>query len=139
MGLTLSYPLVNRSATSRLTASRLLVAQTLLDIKDLEKKIVVEVREAVRQIKTEAKRVQAAGLARELAQKKLDAEEKKFEVGLSTSFNVLEFQEDLVEEQSNEIRAIIDHRKSRIRLRQVRATTLDAHNIQMSTDLDKDS
>ena len=139
VGLSMSYPLGNRSAKSRLTASRLLVAQTLLDIKDLEKKIVVEVREAVRQIKTEAKRVQAAGLARELAQKKLDAEEKKFEVGLSTSFNVLEFQEDLVEEQSNEIRAIIDHRKSRIRLRQVMATTLDAHNIQMSTDLDKDS
>ncbi|MCH7624060.1 MAG: TolC family protein [Nitrospinae bacterium] len=139
VGLRMSYPLGNRSAKSRLTASRLLVAQTLLDIKDLEKKIVVEVREAVRQIKTEAKRVQAAGLARELAQKKLDAEEKKFEVGLSTSFNVLEFQEDLVEEQSNEIRAIIDHRKSRIRLRQVMATTLDAHNIQMSTDLDKDS
>ena len=135
----MSYPLGNRSAKSRLTASRLQVAQTLLDIKDLEKKIVVEVREAVRQIKTEAKRVQAAGIARKLAQRKLDAEEKKFEVGLSTSFNVLEFQEDLVIDEIIEIRAILDHRKSRIRLRQVMATTLDSHNIQMSTDIDQDS
>ena len=139
VGVRMSYPLGNRSANSRLASSRLQVAQTLLDIKDLEKQIVVEVREAVRQIKTETKRIQATGLARKLAQRKLDAEEKKFEVGLSTSFNVLEFQEDLVEEQSNEIRALIDYRKAKIRLRQVMATTLDAHNIQMSAETDKNS
>jgi len=139
VGLRMSYPLGNRSAKSRLTASRLQVAQTLLDIKDLEKKIVVEVREAVRQIQTEAKRVQAAGVASKLAQRTLDAEEKKFEVGLSTSFNVLQFQEDLLLAQSIELRAIIDHRQSRIRLRQVTATTLKDHNIQMSTDIDNDS
>ncbi len=138
-GLKLSYPLGNRSAKSRLTASRLQVAQTLLDIKDLEKKIVVEVREAVRQIKTESKRIQAARVARKLAQEKLNAEEKKLEVGLSTSFNVLEFQEDLVEEQSNEIRALIDYRKSKIRLKQVMATTLDANNVRMSNGSEKDS
>ena len=139
VGLRMSYPLGNRSAKSRLTASRLQVAQTLLNIKDLEKQIVVEVREALRQIKTEAKRVEASRVARKLAQEKLNAEEKKLEVGLSTSFNVLEFQEDLVEEQSNEIRALIDYRKSKNRLKQVMATTLKAHNIQMSTDGDKDS
>lgn len=139
VGLRMSYPLGNRSAKSRLTASRLQIAQTLLDIKDLEKTIVVEVREAVRQIKTETKRVQASRIARKLAQEKLNAEEKKLEVGLSTSFNVLEFQEDLVEEQSNEIRALIDYRKSKIRLKQVMATTLDANNVKMSTDIDTDS
>jgi outer membrane protein len=135
-GLRLSYPLGNRSAKSRLTASRLKVAQTLLDIKDLEKNIVVEVREAVRQIKTESKRVQASRIARKLAEEKLNAEEKKLEVGLSTSFEVLEFQEDLVEEQSNEIRALIDFNKSKTRLRQVLATTLDSHNIQVSSEKD---
>ena len=57
-------------------------------------------------------------------------EEKKFEVGLSTSFNVLEFQEDLAEEQSNEIKAIIDYKKSKNRLRQVKAQTLKENNIQ---------
>ena len=136
VGVRLNYPLGNRSAKSRLTASRLKAAQTLLDIKDLEKKIVVEVREAVRQIKTEAKRVEATRVARKLAEEKLNAEEKKFEVGLSTSFNVLEFQEDLVLEQSNEIRALIDYNKAKIRLRQVLASTLDAHKIQMSSKKD---
>ncbi len=132
VGIQLSYPIGNRSAKSRLTASRLEAAQLLMDMKDLEKQIIVEVREADRQIETDVKRVQATRVARKLAEEKLSAEEKKFEVGLSTSFNVLEFQEDLAEEQSKEIKAIIDYNKSRIKLRQAMATTLEQHNITLA-------
>ncbi len=130
-GINLSYPLGNRAAKSKLATKRLEVAQLLLDIKDLEKTIVVEVREAHRQIKTDIKRVQATRVARKLAEEKLNAEEKKFKVGLSTSFNVLEFQEDLAEEQSNEIKAVIDYNKSLNRLNQVMARTLEAHDIKL--------
>ena len=130
-GINLSYPLGNRAAKSKLAIKRLEVAQLLLNIKDLEKTIVVEVREAHRQIKTDIKRVQATRVARKLAEEKLNAEEKKFKVGLSTSFNVLEFQEDLAEEQSNEIKALIDYNKSLNRLNQVMARTLEAHDIKL--------
>ena len=130
-GINLSYPLGNRAAKSKLAAKRLEVAQLLLDIKDLEKNIIVEVREAYRQIKTDIKRVQATRVARKLAEEKLNAEEKKFKVGLSTSFNVLEFQEDLAEEQSNEIKAVIDYNKSLNRLNQVMARTLEEHDIKL--------
>jgi len=130
-GINLSYPLGNRAAKSKLAIKRLEVAQLLLDIKDLEKTIVVEVREAHRQIKTDIKRVQATRVARKLAEEKLNAEEKKFKVGLSTSFNVLEFQEDLAEKQSNEIKAVIDYNKSLNRLNQVMARTLEEHDIKL--------
>ena len=130
-GINLSYPLGNRAAKSKLAIKRLEVAQLLLNIKDLEKTIVVEVREAHRQIKTDIKRVQATRVGRKLAEEKLNAEEKKFKVGLSTSFNVLAFQEDLAEEQSNEIKAVIDYNKSLNRLNQVMARTLEAHDIKL--------
>ena len=130
-GINMSYPIGNRAAKSRLAAKRLEVAQLLLDIKDLEQNIVVEVREAHRQIETDIKRVQATRVAQKLAEEKLNAEDKKFEVGLSTSFNVLEFQEDLAEEQSNAIKAVIDYNKSRNRLNQVIARTLEAHDIKL--------
>ncbi len=130
-GINLSYPLGNRAAKSQLTAKRLEVAQLLLDIKDLEKRIIVEVREAHRQIETDIKRVQSARIAQKLAEEKLNAEEKKFEVGLSTSFNVLEFQEDLAEEQSQAVKAITDYNKSRSRLNQVIAKTLEVHSIRL--------
>ena len=133
VGLKLSYPLGNRSAKAQLSASRLEKAQLILSIKDLEKSIIVEVREAVRQLKTDLKRINATRIARKLAEEKLKAEEKKFEVGLSTSFSVLEFQEDLAEEQSNEIKALIDFKKSKIRLRQVMATTLKENDIKLKS------
>ena len=54
------------------------------------------------------------------------------EMCIRDSFNVLEFQEDLAEEQSNEIKATIDYKKSKNRLRQVKAQTLADNNIQLT-------
>ena len=132
-GVKFSYPLGNRSAKSKLSASRLEKAQLILGIKDLEKKIILEVRESARQLKTDSKRIKAATVAKKLAEEKLKAEEKKFEVGLSTSFNVLKFQEDLAEAQSNEIKTIIDYKQSRVLFRKSIASTLKHHDITLTT------
>ncbi len=133
VGLLLNYPIGNRAAESRLTASRLQASQLLLEIKDLEKSIVVEVRKASRQILTDIKRVHAARVARQLAEEKLVAEEKKFAVGLSTSFEVLEFQTDLAEQESRELKAVIDYKKSLSNFQKVKASTLTAHNITLDS------
>ena len=132
-GVKFSYPLGNRSAKSKLSASRLEKAQLILDIKDLEKKIILEVRESARQLKTDSKRIKAATVAKKLAEEKLKAEETKFEVGLSTSFNVLTFQEDLAEAQSNEIKTIIDYKQSRVLFRKSIASTLKHHDVTLTT------
>ena len=132
-GVKFSYPLGNRSAKSKLSASRLEKAQLILGIKDLEKKIILEVRESARQLTTDSKRIKAATIAKKLAEEKLKAEGKKFEVGLSTSFNVLKFQEDLAEAQSNEIKTIIDYKQTRIRFRKSIASTLKHHDVTLTT------
>ncbi len=132
-GVKFSYPLGNRSAKSKLSASRMEKAQLILSIKDLEKKIILEVRESARQLKTDSKRIKAATVAKKLSEEKLKAEEKKFEVGLSTSFNVLKFQEDLAKAQSNEIKTIIDYKQSRIRFRKSTASTLKHHDVTLTT------
>ena len=132
-GVKFSYPLGNRSAKSKLSASRLEKAQLILGIKDLEKKIILEVRESARQLTTDSKRIKAATIAKKLAEEKLKAEGKKFEVGLSTSFNVLKFQEDLAEAQSNEIKTIIDYKQSRIRFRKSISSTLKHHDLTLTT------
>lgn len=131
LGVKFSYPIGNRSAKSKLSASRLEVAKLILNIKNLEKIIILEIREAIRQLKTDLKRIEASKIAKKLAEKKLRAEKKKFKVGLSTSFNVLEFQEDLAGEQSNEIKAIIDYNQSKVRFRKAIASTLKVHNIKL--------
>jgi outer membrane protein TolC len=131
-GLRLTYPLGNRAAQSQITVAKLNVQKLLYDLKDLEKKIVVEVREALRQLNTDAQRVEATHVSRKYAEEKLAAEDKKFKVGLSTSFTVLQFQEDLAKEQSKELQAIIDFNKSKIRMRKALATTLEDHHIEMA-------
>jgi outer membrane protein TolC len=133
LGVQLSYPLGNRSAESRLASSKLDAEQLLLDIKDLEKKIIVDVREAIRLLDTTAKNIDATRVARKLAEERLRAEEKKLKVGLSTSFNVLVLQENLATQESNEIKAVIDYNKAKIKLQQVQGTTLEANSIELST------
>ncbi len=131
IGLKFEYPIGNRAAKSSLTASKLEVEKTLIEIKNQEQQITLEVKEAVREIQTNIKRVNVTRVSKKLAEEKMSAEEKKFEVGLSTSFKVLEFQKDLAEEQSKEIKAIIDYTKSIVNLYKVAGVTLEKNNIEL--------
>ncbi len=134
VGLVFRYPLSNRQARGRLQQSRLAVRQQMLRIKNLEEDVVAEVRAAVRDVRTNAQRVRATRTASRLAQKQLDAEEKKLRVGLSTVFNVLDFQEDLAVERSNEINALTEYMQALIRLEAAKGTLLDAYNIVIQPD-----
>jgi outer membrane protein TolC len=73
--------------------------------------------------------VQAAQAAREFAQKKLEAEQSKFEVGMSTNYFVVQAQRDLSDAQNSELRAILNHRKSLVELERLQQTTLQNLNI----------
>ena len=73
--------------------------------------------------------MQAAQVARELAQQQLDAEKSKFEVGMSTNYFVVQAQRDLADAQNNELRAILNYRKALVELERVQQTTLQNLNI----------
>jgi outer membrane protein len=129
IGFTLRYPLGNQAAKSRFTRARLEVEQAKTILERTEQRILVEVREAVRTVETNIKRVSVTRGARELAQKKLEAEEKKLAVGLSSVREVLRFQDDLSSEQSREIRALTDYNVSLANLDRAKGTTLERLNI----------
>ena len=131
VGFRVEFPLRNRAAKSTLTRRKLETAQALLSLKNLEQQILLEVREAVRGILTAQKRVSATRAARVLTERQLDAEEKKFAVGLSTSFQVLFFQEDLARAQSIEARAITDQIRSLVTFRRVTGQTLIHHRVRL--------
>jgi outer membrane protein TolC len=132
VGLVFRHPLANRTAKSRVEQSRLAIRQQVLRIKDLEERIMEDVRGAARGVLASAQLVQASRAARRLAEKQLEAEEKKLRVGLSTVFFVLQFQQDLGDERSNEIRALTQYLKSLIRLEEAKDTLLQSYNIVVS-------
>jgi outer membrane protein TolC len=125
VGIAFRYPLGNQAAKSRFTRARLEVEQAKAILERTEQRIFVEVREAVRNVETNVKRVSVTRGARELAQRKLEAEEKKLAVGLSSVREVLRFQDDLSFEQSREIRALTDYNISLANLDRAKGTTLE--------------
>jgi len=131
IGLFLRVPLNGRSTKAELKKSRFEKEQALLSLNDLEQQIVTEVRGAVRQLETDKKRIEATKAAEEFARQVLLAEEKKHELGLSTSYELLQFQANLATATKNYLRAVIDYRKSIVALYQALGVTLERLNIEL--------
>lgn len=128
-GLQLTYPLGNRSARASFAKNRVALEQSTFSLKSLEQGVILEVKEAVRRVQTDFKRIESNRKARVLAEKKLEAETERFNVGLSTTKNVLDFQKDLATAQGNELRAITDYNKSLANLEKVQGISLDQYGI----------
>src|SRR5688572_17237794 len=110
--LTLSYPLLGSQADAQLARARLQRNQAMTRLRALEVQIAAEVTNAALTVQSNLKRVEAATAARELALKRLEAEQSKFDVGMTTNFFVVQAQRDLRDAQNTELRALADYRKS---------------------------
>ena len=131
VGLTLDIPLESVVSRARVTQAKLESDQAALRRRDLEAQALLEVDIAVRAVETDRQRAQAYRLARELAEEKLAAEEKKLEAGLSTNYTVLQQQRDLALARTNETRARVDYSLSLARLERAMGTSLEAKNIRL--------
>jgi len=130
-GLVLSYPLGNRSATSQYNKRQIEGQNARSSLASVRQQVIVSVREAVRRVQTDFKRIETTRSARIMAEKQLQAERERLNVGLSTTRFVLDFQRDLATAQGNELRAVVDYNKSLSNLARNKATTLDRYNIQL--------
>ena len=110
--VTLSYPIFANQATAQHARARLQRNQNLTRIRALEVQVAAEVANAALTVQSNLKRVEAATAARELAQKRLEAEQSKFDVGMTTNFFVVQAQRDLRDAFNTELRALADYRKS---------------------------
>jgi outer membrane protein TolC len=131
-GLVLSYPLGNRSAWSTYNKRQLEAKNAEVSLMNVRQQIIVGVREAVRRVQTDFKRIETTRSARIMAEKQLQAEQERLKVGLSTTRFVLDFQRDLATAQGNELRATVDYNKSLSNLSRHKATTLDRYNLQLN-------
>jgi outer membrane protein TolC len=117
--LTFSYPLGNRAANNALQQQNLLLKQALIDQRKVQLLVSRDIFQAVRNLETASKSVEVSRAATVLARTQLEAEQEKFRLGLSTSFTVLQFQNQLTSARSTEIRALSDYNEALGRLDQV--------------------
>ena len=109
VGMTFSYPLGKSAAEANLARARIEKDQQGARLRSLEVDVVREVREAAWQLEQNQQRIETARLSRELAVQRLDAEQRRFEVGMSTSFLVIQAQRDLAIAANNELQTYLDY------------------------------
>jgi HAE1 family hydrophobic/amphiphilic exporter-1 len=112
IGLNFSYPILNRRARGERGAALYTWESSKASLNSLEQNVQLEVRAAARDIDTARRTIAAAEKSRELAERNLDAERKKFENGMTTSFQVTQIQNDLSAARTAELQALAVYRQA---------------------------
>ncbi len=129
VSLNLKIPLSNSALKAQYASAKIQYDKSLLQIKTTEQSVIQEIRNAIREVESSLKMVHATRIARELAKSKLDAEIKKLETGLSTNYQVIQYQKDYEQSKSSEVKAIIDLNIAVLKFKKAIGTLLDDYGI----------
>jgi outer membrane protein TolC len=125
----LSYPIGLSTQDAAVARARVQLSQIQAQLRQIELQIASDVTNAGIQVRNTAEAVQAAQAARDLSQRRLEAEQSKFEVGMSTNYFVVQAQRDLNDARNSELRAILNYRKALVEYERLQQTTLSNANI----------
>lgn len=135
LGLNVAIPVVGNVYETEYKQSLINQKKQQDIIKNLQQQITNDLRNSIRNIQINARRVDANRISQELVREQVKAETEKLGLGLSTNFQVLQFQEDLQEASLNEVNARIDYLKSLNNFSRVKGTNLEENNIIWDTTL----
>ena len=107
VGVSVSYPIGEGADQANYARTQLERAQSEQRLKGAEARVIQQVRDAAWKIEMNAKRIETTRSARGLAEQRLDAERKRFEVGMSTSFLTIQAQRDLAQARTNELSSVL--------------------------------
>jgi outer membrane protein TolC len=127
----LTIPLGNVKARSQYKAGKAQEKQLMLTLKQLEQNIMVQIDNAVKQAQSAWESVDATKQTRIYAEAALDAEQKKYAVGKSTTFTVLQLQNNLTSARSQEIRALANYNQALASLAAAEGSTLQRRNVEI--------
>jgi len=128
VGLKLSMPLENNAASGGLAAARANLRNSELGLRDQELSITLDVRTAIRNVESTEKGVKAAAKTRYFQEKNLEAEQKKFDNGMSTNFTVLQIMTNLDAARSAETQAQINYANAVTAMEKAVGNLLEARN-----------
>ncbi|MBN1569353.1 MAG: TolC family protein [Acidobacteria bacterium] len=128
----LEIPLRTRSLDSQLAQQEITKRQQIMNRRNQEQQIQVEIRNAVQQLLTNRQQVATAEVQKRLAQEQLDGEVKRFEAGLSENFRVLEQQNNLATAENSYLSNLISYKKSIVTLQKAMYTLLEANEFEIA-------
>lgn len=131
VGVTFAYPIQNRAAKAQLQTSLLAKTADEISLEKLKLSIGNEVRAGLRDLEAAQKRVNAAEVTFRLQKEKLEAEQKKYDNGLSTAFNVLSYQNDLLAAATSLLNARVYTQVAGAKLERAIGTYLESRGIEI--------
>ena len=131
IAMNLYIPIHNRAAQADLINGELVLRQQQVGIQRLENQVRVEVQNAVIGVQQARAQHESAIKQRQLQEETVDAEQKKLAAGVSTTYNVILTQRDLVTAESNELAAESTYAKARVELARATGQTLYENNISL--------
>ncbi len=135
IGFSVQIPLRNRAAqgdNARAVTDERIAEQR---ISSQAQQIALEVRNALTAVEMNKARIEATSKARELAERRLEAEQKKFDLGASTIRFVLQEQTNVAQAQTDELQALVNYTKSIVDLDRSMGMTLKKNNIEIEKTL----
>ncbi|MCC7174814.1 MAG: TolC family protein [Bryobacterales bacterium] len=129
LGLTLNLPLRDRAGQARLANSLLSKKQDTLSLRSREQSVRLEVLNAITNLESSRESVKLAIIARDLAQKQLDADRQRYDLGVIQMYFVLDSQTRLTTAEARVVTESINYRTNQLNLLRVTGTLLDERGI----------
>jgi HAE1 family hydrophobic/amphiphilic exporter-1 len=133
IGVAIQFPFKNKTAEANLAGARIQRTQLEAQMRQQEQSVEVEVRNSAQAVETSRRRVLAAREARQSAELQLQGEQRLFAVGRSTTFLLIQRENQLANARNLELRAETDYNKALADLQRATSTTLRANNVFIET------
>ncbi|GFM37877.1 TolC family protein [Desulfovibrio psychrotolerans] len=108
--------------------------QAEIALTETRENITLEVINAIRDVENTKTKLQLATKARNLSERKLEVEREKLSLGRSNSFQVVSFQNELVERETQELNALINHHNALTTLDETLNTTLETWQVEYNKE-----
>lgn len=132
-GVSVDVPLENEKAKGEYASAKLEKERTILSLQKLEHQIILEVRNAVRDVAIYYKMLEASLTAKKAETESYGAQETRFRAGLVSTLDILIYQERLARAELNYVKSVTDYNKALVKLARVKGTALVEDGISVET------
>jgi len=128
-GATLEIPIANAQARADYTTANINLEQAKLSLQRMEEGVTLEIKQAVSNLSTDLKSIDATRIARELAEENVRNQQARYDVGLVTTKDLLDFQDQLTRARGVEVQALTAYNSDLAEMRRVDGSLLSARNV----------
>ncbi|MBI1816328.1 MAG: TolC family protein [Deltaproteobacteria bacterium] len=136
-GVTVEVPLSNIQARADYSQAHVGVEQARLSLQQLQESVTLEVKTAVTNLQSDLKSIEATRIARELAEENLRNQKARYDVGLATTKDLLDYLDRLTQAKFAETSALTTYNTDLAELRRVEGTLLEARHVELTAGEDE--